>query len=120
MNFGDQNENNLCFARNVTLASTNSISWTAKVTKIHWNGHLAQIFYQCAGIIGECGGSLLCATCHCYVQSDNFDQLNALSNTEKKLLKSVVDPRKNSRLACRVEITNLLQDATIKMPSSQY
>ena len=34
------------------------------------------------GMVGECGGGLACATCHCYVEEDWADRLPAPAQTE--------------------------------------
>jgi ferredoxin, 2Fe-2S len=54
------------------------------------------------GIIAECGGSCVCATCHVYVESERATHLPAPSENERELLEDVKAERKpNSRLFCQ-------------------
>lgn len=53
------------------------------------------------GIIGECGGQAMCATCHVFV-ADNID-LPEVSEDEDAMLDCTVDDRQeNSRLSCQL------------------
>lgn len=56
-----------------------------------------------AGIIGECGGSLACATCHVFVDEDFLDRLDKPSDIEDEMLNyAEVERRSNSRLSCQI------------------
>lgn len=53
------------------------------------------------GIIGECGGQAMCATCHVYVPVDA--ELPERSDDEDEMLDCTVDERReNSRLSCQI------------------
>src|SRR3546814_7667183 len=41
------------------------------------------------GIVGECGGGLACATCHCYVDEAWLDRVSPPSDAEKEMLEGV-------------------------------
>ena len=50
------------------------------------------------GIIGECGGSCACATCHCYVDEARLGDLPPPSEGELAMLENVASERRpNSR-----------------------
>lgn len=54
-----------------------------------------------AGIVGECGGQAMCATCHVYVRGDA--DLPEVSDDEDEMLECTVDDRlDNSRLSCQL------------------
>lgn len=54
-----------------------------------------------AGIVGECGGQAMCATCHVYVRGDA--DLPEISDDEDEMLECTVDDRlDNSRLGCQL------------------
>lgn len=56
-----------------------------------------------AGIVGECGGQAMCATCHVYVRSDVMDELPPMSADEDDMLESTAAPRTDrSRLSCQL------------------
>jgi ferredoxin, 2Fe-2S len=55
------------------------------------------------GIIGECGGELMCATCHVYVVSPETD--GVVSEDEDEMLEFASCPRRNnSRLSCQLVV----------------
>ena len=50
------------------------------------------------GIVGECGGSCACATCHCYVDEARLGDLPPPSEGELDMLENVAcERRPNSR-----------------------
>lgn len=53
------------------------------------------------GIVGECGGQAMCATCHVYVRGEA--ELPDVSDDEDEMLECTVDERQpNSRLGCQL------------------
>jgi len=72
------------------------------------------------GILGECGGVMACATCHCYVDPAWTDKLEPASELEQDMLDMVVDPEPNSRLSCQIEMTDELDGLVVRLPKSQY
>ena len=72
------------------------------------------------GILGECGGVLACATCHCYVDPDWQDKLPPASEQEEDMLDMAVDPKENSRLSCQLEMTEELDGLVVRLPRSQF
>lgn len=71
------------------------------------------------GILGDCGGSCSCATCHGYVAQPWSAQLPARSETEVFMLEGVPDLRDNSRLCCQIRMTPELDGITIHLPEEQ-
>ncbi len=55
------------------------------------------------GIVAECGGNCMCATCHVYVEEAQLGSLPAMSPDENALLEGTAAPRRpNSRLSCQL------------------
>lgn len=53
------------------------------------------------GIVGECGGQAMCATCHVFVRDDAA--LPEISEDEEEMLECTIDERQdNSRLGCQL------------------
>ncbi|ROZ66506.1 2Fe-2S iron-sulfur cluster-binding protein [Ramlibacter sp. WS9] len=72
------------------------------------------------GILGECGGSCACATCHCYVDEARLGDLPAPSDGEQAMLENVAAPRRpNSRLACQIKATAALNGLVVHLPETQ-
>ena len=72
------------------------------------------------GIVGECGGSCACATCHCYVDEARLGDLPAPSAGELDMLENVASERKpNSRLACQIKATAAMDGGSLQQPETQ-
>jgi len=72
------------------------------------------------GIVAECGGSAMCATCHCYViaapagslpdpRPDEVDTLEFNANA----------PQENSRLTCQITVTAALEGAVFQVATGR-
>ncbi|WP_424140584.1 2Fe-2S iron-sulfur cluster-binding protein [Roseomonas chloroacetimidivorans] len=72
------------------------------------------------GIVGECGGSLMCATCHVYVDEDHLSKLSARGEVEEEMLDSAAaEVLPNSRLSCQIRVTPELDGLVVRLPESQ-
>lgn len=72
------------------------------------------------GIVGECGGSLSCATCHVFVAPETAELVGGpASPLEEDMLDgTAVERQPNSRLSCQIK----LQDGVeyhVTTPSTQ-
>ncbi len=58
------------------------------------------------GILAECGGGAICATCHVYVEQSSAGPLPAMDELEDELLQATASPRLGgSRLSCQLPAT---------------
>jgi len=72
------------------------------------------------GILGECGGSLACSTCHVYVANEWASRLAPMSDLENEMLDFTACERQpNSRLCCQIEMSDALDGLTVSLPKSQ-
>ena len=72
------------------------------------------------GILGECGGSLMCATCHVYVVEVEPGQLPPMSEMEAQMLDSAAaEVRPSSRLSCQLKVDETLEHLVVQMPETQ-
>jgi len=56
------------------------------------------------GIVGECGGSLSCATCHVFLESGD-EHVDPISEMEDEMLYgTAVDRQDTSRLSCQLKL----------------
>ncbi len=70
-----------------------------------------------AGIIGECGGSMSCATCHVVVAPDWFARTGAIGDFEDQMLDVVeADRQPTSRLSCQIRMTAALDGIRLAVP----
>jgi len=72
------------------------------------------------GILGDCGGSCSCATCHVYVAPDWRAAVGPASGEEEELLFIRDDRRPESRLSCQITVTATLDGLVLHMPAEQY
>jgi 2Fe-2S ferredoxin len=80
----------------------------------------AALTHNIDGIVGECGGSAMCATCHVYVDESFLDKLELMSEVEDELLESTASPRlPNSRLGCQISLVDALDGLVVKVPERQ-
>lgn len=58
------------------------------------------------GIVGECGGQAMCATCHVYVRDEYVDALPQIGEDEEEMLDVTACERddRRSRLGCQVQV----------------
>lgn len=72
-------------------------------------------------IVGDCGGSASCATCHVYVQPEYLALVPAASDRETEMLGCVSAERKpNSRLSCQIVMTENLAGIQLGIPVTQW
>ena len=73
------------------------------------------------GIVGECGGQAMCATCHVYVREPHLDALPEMSEDEDEMLDCTVAPRdeRRSRLGCQVVVGGDLDEIQVDIPATQ-
>lgn len=72
------------------------------------------------GIVAECGGSAMCATCHVYVESSDAIRLPPMKPNEDALLDGTASERRsNSRLSCQIVMTSELDGIVVELPERQ-
>ena len=73
-----------------------------------------------AGIVGECGGSAMCATCHVIVDAAWADKLPAALPNELEMLEcTATERRPTSRLSCQIKLTAAMQGLIVRIPERQ-
>lgn len=72
------------------------------------------------GIVGECGGSAMCATCHVYVDGPLAQQLPPPLETELEMLECTASERRDSsRLSCQIKLHQGLHGLVVHLPQRQ-
>ena len=62
---------------------------------------------------GTCGGMAMCASCHCYIDSDH--DLPQMSEEEEDMLDSAFNVEDNSRLGCQIQLMDHLDGLKIRL-----
>ncbi|MEV7010074.1 2Fe-2S iron-sulfur cluster-binding protein [Streptosporangium sp. NPDC051022] len=72
------------------------------------------------GIVGECGGNAMCATCHVYVREIDLDRLPGMEEDEDEMLEGTVAERTGrSRLGCQLILDDRLDGIEVDIPAAQ-
>lgn len=73
------------------------------------------------GIVGDCGGSMSCATCHCYVDEAWTDRTGPRQDGEDDMLEGAAsEVRPTSRLSCQITLDETMDGLTIHTPEAQF
>jgi ferredoxin len=62
---------------------------------------------------GTCGGMAMCASCQCYVLSDN--PLDEKSEEEQAMLSEAFHVKENSRLGCQIPMDKKLEGLKVEL-----
>lgn len=65
------------------------------------------------GIVAECGGSAMCATCHCYLEQGELPPKGELEEETIEILARNLQP--NSRLTCQVVADEELHGVVLRV-----
>jgi 2Fe-2S ferredoxin len=104
---------------NITFVEANGTSATLSVPD-GWSLMQAATANGVDGILGECGGSCACATCHCYVDDLLMAVLAPPEAGELDMLANVAAERKhNSRLSCQIKASAAMEGGTVHLPETQ-
>jgi ferredoxin, 2Fe-2S len=80
----------------------------------------AAILNSVDGIVAECGGEMMCATCHVYVEPAQLPLCPTQSEDEKAMLEFTASERKpNSRLSCQLVVTPEMDGLVVQLPPTQ-
>ena len=81
---------------------------------------LTAVANDIAGIVAECGGAAMCATCHVYVDEKSLPFLPPVSEVENEMLESAASGRRpNSRLGCQIVMPDGVDEIVVHIPSTQ-
>ncbi|ANH37614.1 Rhodocoxin [Nocardioides dokdonensis FR1436] len=78
------------------------------------------IDHDVPGVVGQCGGSLACASCHVYVQQPWSAQVGGPSDMEDDMLDgALAERRPESRLSCQLTMSEELDGLTVEVAPEQ-
>jgi 2Fe-2S ferredoxin len=68
-------------------------------------------------VLGECNGSLACATCHVIVDPDWAPRLAGITEDEEAMLDTVFAITATSRLSCQIRLSPELDGLRVALPA---
>jgi 2Fe-2S ferredoxin len=72
------------------------------------------------GIFAECGGAMMCATCHCYVDEAWTQKTGERAAGEEDMLEcAAAELRDTSRLSCQLKLSGDLDGLVVHLPEEQ-
>lgn len=71
------------------------------------------------GIDADCGGACACATCHIYVDPDWLGATGERTDLEVAMLEFAEGVTAESRLSCRIPVTEALAGLVVRLPVRQ-
>lgn len=71
------------------------------------------------GIDADCGGCMVCGTCHVYVDAEWLARLPAPGEVESQILECVPESHPCARLSCQIPVGPALAGLRVKVPSRQ-
>jgi len=72
------------------------------------------------GIVADCGGQAMCATCHVYVAPSWLQHLPPIEQDEEEMLNETASPRtEQSRLSCQLVVTAELDGLSVQVAPEQ-
>lgn len=66
------------------------------------------------GTFGNCGGMCMCASCQCYVESEDVE-LNEMEAEEDAMLSEAFYVKPNSRLSCQIPVRESLEGLILRI-----
>jgi 2Fe-2S ferredoxin len=105
----------------VTYIEFNGASHTIDVPEGE-NVMRGALYNAIPGIVGECGGGLACATCHCYVDDAWTGKVGGPASQEERdmLDATAAEAKPSSRLSCQITVTAELDGLVVHLPEKQY
>jgi ferredoxin, 2Fe-2S len=79
----------------------------------------AAVKHGVAGIIAECGGNCVCATCQVYPDAAWRDRLEDITPIEADMLEDKGGAEGGVRLSCRIIVTDQLDGLIVHVPAAQ-
>lgn len=80
----------------------------------------AALNHRVEGILAECGGNCMCATCHVYVDPAFLSRIPPARENEKFMLSIAAEgPEMNSRLSCQIKMSEELDGIIVRLPGKQ-
>ncbi|MEM1402145.1 MAG: 2Fe-2S iron-sulfur cluster-binding protein [Pseudomonadota bacterium] len=77
------------------------------------------VAHDVEGVLAECGGACVCATCHCYIDGGASDSIDEPSEFEMMLLDDAPHRTDASRLACQIPLNSDLDGLVVKVPPAE-
>ncbi len=102
----------------ITFVAGDGTSWTADAV-VGSTVMQAAVAEGVDGIVAECGGNAMCATCHVYVDTTQMDSMPPMQSEEDNMLDCAEAERlSNSRLSCQLKVEPGFEGLRLQVPDA--
>lgn len=102
----------------ITFVAGDGTTWTADAA-VGSSVMQAAVNEGVDGILAECGGNAMCATCHVYVDPTQLDLLPPVQSEEHDMLDCAASERlPNSRLSCQLKVDPTFDGLRLEVPEA--
>ena len=74
------------------------------------------VAHDVEGVLADCGGACVCATCHCQLDASYSDTLGEPGPGEAMMLDELLNVSGQSRLACQIDLNAELDGLVVTIP----
>jgi ferredoxin len=67
-------------------------------------------------LLGTCGGSRICGTCHLIVKTEDFPRVGSPCSEEMDVLEWIPTFSETSRLGCQIKVQAMLDGLEVRIP----
>ena len=78
------------------------------------------VAHDVEGVLADCGGACVCATCHCQLDASYSDTLGGPGPIEAMMLNELLNVSEPSRLACQIDLNAELDGLVVTIPPVEY
>ncbi|MEM7467218.1 MAG: 2Fe-2S iron-sulfur cluster-binding protein [Pseudomonadota bacterium] len=71
------------------------------------------------GILGICGGSCACSTCHAYIDDAWADKIGPPDDIEDSTLELALERKPNSRLTCQIKVDDSMDGLVVHIANNE-
>lgn len=103
---------------NITFIESNGTEHLVSIP-VGWSLMKGAIHHGIPGILAECGGACVCATCHVYVTQDWHSILAPMGPLERDTIEFALDASNDSRLSCQLTVVPKFDGLVIHLPAAQ-
>jgi ferredoxin, 2Fe-2S len=78
------------------------------------------VAHDVEGVLADCGGACVCATCHCQLDANYSDTLGEPGPGEIMMLDELLNVSQQSRLACQIDLNAELDGLVVTIPPVEH
>lgn len=102
----------------VTFIEPNGTEHRAEIPN-GWSLMKGAVHQGVPGIVAECGGACVCATCHIYIDPGWRERLPPMDSLERDTIEFALGVSADSRLSCQLTVAPAFDGLVVRVPAAQ-